>query len=73
MYLRKLIPIVSEMVENKFVLSFDVGTSSVKSILLDFSGKIITNATEDYPSYMPQPGWMEQEPADYWDAVKRAF
>ena len=60
------------MAENKFVLSFDVGTSGVKSILLDFSGKIITHATEEYPSYIPQPGWMEQEPADYWDAVIRA-
>jgi xylulokinase len=72
MYLRKLIPQVFEMVENKFVLSFDVGTSSVKSILLDFAGNIIANATEDYPSYMPQPGWMEQEPSDYWNAAVRA-
>ncbi len=72
MHLKKLIPIVSDMVENKFVLSFDVGTSGVKSILLDFSGKIITHTTEEYPSYTPQPGWMEQDPSDYWDAVIRS-
>jgi xylulokinase len=72
MYLRKLIKKVFEMAENKFVLSFDVGTSGVKSILLDFAGNIITNTTEEYPSYMPHPGWMEQEPADYWDAVVRS-
>ena len=60
------------MTENKFVLSFDVGTSGVKSILLNFEGKIITHITEEYPSYMPHPGWMEQEPSDYWDAVVRA-
>ena len=72
MHLKKLIPIVSDMVENKFVLSFDVGTSGVKSILLDFSGKIITHTTEEYPSYIPQPGWMEQDPSDYWDAVIRS-
>ena len=72
MYLKKLIQIESEMAENKFVLSFDAGTSGVKSILMDFTGKIITHTTEEYPSYMPQPGWMEQEPADYWHAVIRA-
>jgi xylulokinase len=72
MYLIKLNPKVFDMVENKFVLSYDVGTSSVKSILLDFAGKIITSSTEEYPSYTPQTGWMEQEPSDYWDAVIRS-
>jgi xylulokinase len=60
------------MVEKKYVLSFDVGTSGVKSILLDFEGNIVAHTTEEYPSYTPQPGWMEQEPSDYWDAVARA-
>ncbi len=72
MYSEKLNQKVFEMIENKFVLSFDVGTSGVKSILLDFAGNIISHTTEEYPSYNPQPGWMEQEPSDYWDAVIRA-
>jgi len=71
MYLRKLNPKVSDMAENKFVLSFDVGTSSVKSILLDYAGNIIASTTEEYPSYTPQQGWMEQDPSDYWAAVVR--
>jgi xylulokinase len=72
MYLRKLNTKIIDMIENKFVLSFDVGTSGVKSILLDFDGNIITHAAEEYPSYMPHEGWMEQEPSDYWNAVSRA-
>jgi xylulokinase len=72
MYLKRLNPKVFDMAENKFVLSFDVGTSCVKSILLDFTGNIIANTVEEYPSYMPQAGWMEQEPSDYWDAVVRS-
>jgi xylulokinase len=60
------------MGENNFVLSFDVGTSGVKSILLDFEGNIIAHATEEYPSYSIHPGWMEQDPSDYWDAVSKS-
>lgn len=50
-------------------LAYDVGTSSVKSILVDKAGTIIAAAIEEYPLYMPRPGWAEQEPQDYWEAV----
>jgi xylulokinase len=57
------------MITNGYVLSFDVGTSSVKALLLDVSGNVVSHTIEGYDSYMPQPGWMEQDPADYWNAV----
>lgn len=51
------------------VIAHDVGTSSVKSVLVDSDGNIIKHATHSYPSYYPHPGWVEQEPVDYWNAI----
>ncbi|HRX10651.1 MAG TPA: FGGY family carbohydrate kinase [Draconibacterium sp.] len=55
--------------KKNIVLAHDVGTSSVKSALIDSHGNIINQATHSYPFYLPQPGWAEQEPLDYWNAV----
>lgn len=51
------------------VIAHDVGTSGVKSALVDSSGSIIGNVTNNYPLYTPKPGWAEQEPLDYWKAI----
>lgn len=32
-------------------------------------GSILGSCTHDYPFYHPQPGWAEQEPQDYWNAI----
>lgn len=56
---------------NCFV-AYDVGTSSVKSILVDASGNILASAIEEYPLQMPNPGWVEQIPHDYWSAICKA-
>jgi xylulokinase len=53
-------------------LAYDVGTSSVKSILVDTAGTIHASAIEEYPLQMPNPGWVEQNPEDYWNAICKA-
>lgn len=55
-----------------YYLAYDVGTSSVKAILVDKQGDIKSSAIADYPLYMPQPGWVEQDPIDYWNAICKA-
>lgn len=50
-------------------LAYDVGTSSVKAILVDQQGRIVSSGTASYPLFMPQPGWVEQNPEDYWKAI----
>lgn len=44
----------------------DLGTSSVKLVLMDENGKIVNIASREYPLYFPKTGWSEQEPADWW-------
>lgn len=52
------------------LLGIDVGTSSVKAILLDSStGKLLVSAGREYPIHQPAPDYAEQNPDDWWDAT----
>ena len=44
----------------------DLGTSSVKLILMDEKGAIARTVTREYPLYFPNPGWSEQNPEDWY-------
>lgn len=53
----------------EFILAHDIGTSSDKAVLVDFEGTIRATSKEAYPTYYPEPAWVEQDPEDYWKAV----
>ncbi|GBC99040.1 Xylulose kinase [bacterium HR17] len=50
-------------------LGLDVGTQSVKGRAVDERGNLLAEASTEYPLYIPQPGWTEQEPAEMWQAA----
>ena len=54
----------------KYIIGIDIGTSGTKSVLFDLSGNVIASATAEYPLYQPQNGWAEQDPEDWWQAVR---
>ena len=56
-----------------YFLGIDLGTSSVKVILIDEKGKVIGKSSENYPLHFPHPGWVEQNPEDWWNATKKAL
>ncbi len=45
----------------------DLGTSSVKLLLMEENGEIKNIVTREYPLYFPKPGWSEQKPEDWWE------
>ncbi|MCU4179574.1 xylulokinase [Bosea sp. BH3] len=51
------------------VLGIDLGTSGVKSVLVDERDRILAEASAPIPILRPQPLWFEQEPQDWWRAV----
>ncbi len=53
----------------KYLLGIDIGTSSCKAALFDRNGKIVGQITKDYSVFYPHPGWAEQNPEDWWEAV----
>ena len=51
-----------------YLLGIDLGTSGLKTVLFDESGRSLASATEEYPLYQPQNGWAEQDPTHWWQA-----
>ena len=49
-------------------IGVDLGTSSVKMLLMDEEGQIKNIVTREYPLYLPKPGWSEQNPEDWYSA-----
>ena len=49
-------------------IGIDLGTSSVKLVLMDTAGHIIANVSKSYPIDYPKAGWSEQNPYDWYDA-----
>ena len=56
---------------DKYVIAHDVGTSSIKTALISEKGEVISNATSPYGFSYPKPGWVEQDPEDYWSGSIR--
>ena len=54
-----------------YALGIDLGTSSLKAVLLDDRGNTVATSSADYPLLKPQPSWREQHPDDWWQAVCR--
>lgn len=50
-------------------LGIDLGTSGVKSMLVDEHDRIVAEASAAIPLLRPRPLWFEQEPQDWWQAV----
>lgn len=50
-------------------IGIDLGTSSVKLLLVDSNGNILAEANREYPVIYPQSGWTEQNPEDWWKAT----
>lgn len=51
-------------------IGVDLGTSAVKLLLMEGSGKIVNIVSREYPLYFPKPGWSEQKPEDWWEQVQ---
>lgn len=56
----------------KTYLGLDIGTSGVKAVVIDGEGSVLGEATAALSVARPKPGWSEQNPADWWDAVLKA-
>ena len=46
-------------------IGVDLGTSAVKCLLVDAAGAIVKETSREYPLDFPQPGWSQQDPADW--------
>ncbi|RLI32293.1 hypothetical protein DRO56_03740, partial [Candidatus Bathyarchaeota archaeon] len=52
-----------------YLMGVDIGTQGTKSALVDLEGRIISSAYEGYGVLSPHPGWAEQWPEIWFEAV----
>ena len=51
------------------VLAIDAGTTGVRTRAVFDNGTPSIASYREFPQYFPQPGWVEHDPQDIWDAV----
>jgi xylulokinase len=54
------------------VMGIDLGTSSVKVLILDDQGRTVSVSKGDYAVRSSQPGWAESDPDEWWRATVAA-
>ena len=55
-----------------YYVGLDIGTSSVKALLVSEDGKVARSATPEYPFQTPRPMWAETDPEVWWEATRDA-
>ena len=55
------------------LIGIDLGSSNVKTLLIDDQGRTLGLQTEEYQPIFPKPGWIEYDPNDWWNAVKNTL
>ncbi len=54
-------------------LGVDIGTSSVKAVVVDEHGIVVADASVPLAVSRPKPGFSEQEPDDWWEGTLAAI
>ena len=50
-------------------LTFDLGTTGLKTALVSDDGRVPAVHTVEYTPHAPRPGWLEMAPDSYWQAA----
>ncbi|MDB0030905.1 xylulokinase [Opitutales bacterium] len=56
-----------------YYIGIDIGTSSVKALLIDSGGRVIKTSVPEYSFQTPKPLWAEADPLDWWEATQQAI
>ena len=56
------------MLSEPAVIGADLGTSSMKALLVTLDGTVLAEATREYPMHHDRPGWNDNDPRDWASA-----
>jgi glycerol kinase len=54
------------------VLALDAGTTGVTALVVTEDGRIASRGYQEFAQHFPQPGWVEHEPEEIWQATLAA-
>ncbi|MBN2642715.1 MAG: hypothetical protein JXR78_13760, partial [Victivallales bacterium] len=61
------------MINKRYILAIDVGTTSVKTVIFDTCGRELACRICEYALEKPCPDFVEVEPEVYWNAVREGI
>ena len=53
-----------------YIGAIDQGTTSTRFCVFDAAGKIVASAQKEHQQIYPQPGWVEHNPEEIWQATQ---
>lgn len=53
----------------KYIMAIDEGTTSTRTIIFDKHGQQIADAQKEFTQHFPEPGWVEHDANEIWNAV----
>ena len=53
---------------SSYILAFDQGTTSSRSVLFDKNGTVVAVAQKGITQLYPNPGWVEHNPIELWES-----
>jgi glycerol kinase len=53
----------------QYIMSIDQGTTGTTAALMDHGGRLVAEASVDYPQIFPRAGWVEHDPEEIWRSV----
>ena len=54
---------------SQYIIAYDLGTGGNKASIYDANGHCLSHTFVSYDTLYPAPGWHEQRPLDWWNAI----
>lgn len=61
------------MSDQQYIMAIDEGTTSTRAIIFNHDGQEVAMAQQEFSQYFPQPGWVEHDALEIWDAVRQVI
>jgi len=58
------------MIEKKYIMAVDQGTTGTRCMIFDHESNIIAWAYEEHEQIYPKPGWVEHDPLEIWEKTQ---
>ena len=58
---------------NSYVLAIDAGTTGVRCRAVHSDGRPSVSSYREFTQHFPEPGWVEHDPIEIWNAVRITF
>jgi xylulokinase len=52
------------------LIGIDIGSSNVKTVVFNQAFDVLASETQEYTTILPQPGWSEYRPDQWWECVR---